>query len=88
VNFPECGQYLPAVGFIVCLFFGGLIAFGEPVLVVELEQLFQGGRWRYPDTEKILGTGVYGRAEAEVPLVFWPQPIDVLQLVAEGASLI
>jgi hypothetical protein len=82
VNFPESGEYLPAVVLISGLFLGRFVALGKPVLFVVLQQLFQRWGWWGADLKETLGTGVQGGAEAEVPLVLRFEAVDVLQFIA------
>ena len=88
MNFPECGQYLSAIGFVVGFLLGGLITFGAPFLFVELQQFFEGGRWRDLYTEEKFGAEVYSGAKTEVPLVLRLQAVDILQFVLEWTGLI
>jgi hypothetical protein len=85
VGLPETGQYFPAVVPVAGLFLRRGVAGGVPVLVIELEQLFEGGRRRGDDAEKVLGAGVQGRAEAEIPFLFRLEAVDILELVAQRA---
>jgi hypothetical protein len=65
------------------LFFRRSVALGDPVVVVVLEQLFERRGRRGDDPEKVLGAGVQGITEAEIPFFFRSQAVDVLQPVAE-----
>jgi hypothetical protein len=50
-----------------------------------MEHLGEGRRRRGADLEEMLGAKVQYRAEAEIPLIFSLQAIDVLKLIGEGA---
>ena len=88
VGLPEPGQDLPAVVPVAGFFLRRRVAGGIPVLIIELEQLFERGRRRGDDPEKILGAGMQRRAEAEVPLFLRFEAVDILELVAQRARAV
>jgi hypothetical protein len=85
IGLPEFRQYFPAVLAVPGLLRRRLVAIGGPVLVVELEQLFERRRRRGDDAEEVLGAGVQRRAEAEIPFFLRLEAVDVLELVAQRA---
>jgi hypothetical protein len=53
-----------------------------------MKEFLQRRRGRRTDFKKTLDTGVQCRAEAEVPLVFRLEAVDILQFVVQRAGTI